>query len=323
MSQKKKESTLKDFTIDHELADKEEDLGGTMYREEINSLRIEKLGNRVTIISVILPCLIGAVLFFSYMDIKERMVSAQDTEQSKVETITTELEDKINAMNVDLAETQHLIKTRLPDIEKRINGIEADSAALFSKKADAKKVDKTLETLVQQVDNNTKQYKTALNLLDRTNNETIGIIKDTTKRLKKEIKAVKELVSTRTEKIETSLLAKIKNSVQKDIDQISILENDLEKYRKETARTLKEISLVGKKLNTLETTRVDKAYIDKEIKEIQSRLNAGLKKLSSEISAFQKNSNGIQDPDTTDKIKETPLLKDTQPGEIFEKDLKQ
>jgi len=257
------------------------------------------------------------------MDIKEKMVNVQDTEQSKIETITTELEDKINAMNVDLAETQHLLKTRLPDIEKRITGIEADSSALFSKKADAEKMDKTLNTIVQQVDNNTKQYKTALNLLDRTNNETIGIIKDTTQRLEKEIKAVKALVSTRTEKIETSLLAKITNSVQKEMGQISMLENDLETYRKQTARTLKEISLVEKKLNTLETTRIDKAYIDKEIKNIQSRLNAGLKKLSSEISAFQKTSKDIKNLDTTDKIIEAPLLKDTRPGEISEKDLKQ
>ena len=42
----------------------------SLFAEERSDLRLEKLTQKVTIISILLPILIGAILIISYLDIK-------------------------------------------------------------------------------------------------------------------------------------------------------------------------------------------------------------------------------------------------------------
>ena len=79
---------LKSFKIDPlnlPDTDDEESLESSGYHQEINTLKIEKLSNRVTIISVIIPCLICAILVFIYLDMKERVVDVDETKKLQVE----------------------------------------------------------------------------------------------------------------------------------------------------------------------------------------------------------------------------------------------
>ena len=68
---------IPDFDADEESLKQNKRQGSaSIYHEEINTLKIEKLSNRVTIISIIIPCLISAILIFAYLDMKERVVDA-------------------------------------------------------------------------------------------------------------------------------------------------------------------------------------------------------------------------------------------------------
>ncbi len=75
---------LKDFNPDNQDFDSDNEITDSIYHQEINSLKIDKLSNRVTIISIIIPCLIGAILIFAYLDMKERVVGADLTKKKPI-----------------------------------------------------------------------------------------------------------------------------------------------------------------------------------------------------------------------------------------------
>jgi len=99
---------LKDFHSDASaLSEEDEDsIASSSYLQELNTLKIDKLSNRVSIISIMLPVLIGVVMFFIYLDIKEQVVDADISKTSQVETLTRRAEEKLNALDVRIAKNR-------------------------------------------------------------------------------------------------------------------------------------------------------------------------------------------------------------------------
>ena len=56
----------KDFKFDEP---DDEAYADALYREEMKDLRVEKLNQRVAIITILIPCLIGVILFIAYRDL--------------------------------------------------------------------------------------------------------------------------------------------------------------------------------------------------------------------------------------------------------------
>ncbi|MCP4023065.1 MAG: hypothetical protein GY729_14585, partial [Desulfobacteraceae bacterium] len=111
---------LRDFRNDPEDARDENAIAAdSSYHEEINTLKIDKLSNRVTIISIILPCIIGAIIVFAYLDMKERVVDVDTTKQNQVEQIAKLLDEKLNTMDLKIAKNSFEIEKKLPEIEKQ------------------------------------------------------------------------------------------------------------------------------------------------------------------------------------------------------------
>ena len=113
-----------DFTIEGPTS-VQEDLSAVMFREELNELKIEKLTKRITTICIIIPCLIAAILFFTYMDIKERMADAENNEKGEIQAMTEALELKFNALTVEFAGIKHQLETTAPAVDGAIKKIES------------------------------------------------------------------------------------------------------------------------------------------------------------------------------------------------------
>ena len=48
-------------------------------QDELRELKIEKLGQRVTLLTILIPCMIGVILVITYLDIKDRVTRSYDT----------------------------------------------------------------------------------------------------------------------------------------------------------------------------------------------------------------------------------------------------
>ncbi|MBU2431806.1 MAG: hypothetical protein KKH99_14020, partial [Proteobacteria bacterium] len=159
---------IKDFDKEDPAAGSDTPIQSSEYLEEINTLKIDKLSNRVTIISIIIPCLIGAILLFAYLDMKERVVDADLNKQTQYEKISRQLEEKLNALDVKIAKNRYDLDSSVPALEKKNLALEGQ----LTKKADAGTIQKQIEKLETRVTENTNQSVVM-------NEKTLAALKET------------------------------------------------------------------------------------------------------------------------------------------------
>ena len=69
------------------------------YQEEIKDLQLEKLSQRVTLLTILLPVLIGIAIFFAYRDLTGRVSRTQDTGSMEVQRISRQLTELSKEFN--------------------------------------------------------------------------------------------------------------------------------------------------------------------------------------------------------------------------------
>jgi len=262
-------------------ANSEHEIPSSVHHEEINTLKIDKLSNRVTIISIIIPCLISAVLIFAYLDMKERVVDVDQTKQSQVDRISQQLEEKLNALDVKIAKNRFELDNKLPEIEKKNVTLEGQLTKLIDTKADAKTIKTRFTKLEKRVGNNTNQDKTNLQTIERINKQILSTIKDNQNKYDKTAQQLKDDIRLFKEEFDTRLL-------------------ELSDYELRIGEIAKDVSLLDKKFKSLEQDMVSKTVFDEklqliktdiagQIKTIDQEVKKLNKKLTANLSRFQKN----------------------------------
>jgi len=149
------------------------DNGGTdsLYAEERNDLKLEKLTQKVTIISILIPVLIGVILVISYLDIKSRVSTVQDTGESGVQSLSQNLESRFSSLSLKFAQleetfskqinkaakTQQTLQKKLIEAEKSIrwlSKIKASKKTFEEKNADLETGLAAIRTDLQTLDSN-------------------------------------------------------------------------------------------------------------------------------------------------------------------------
>lgn len=272
-------SKLKDFRPDNPDFIEDEkflqktgsEIPASAYHQEINTLKIEKLSNRVTIISIILPCLIGAIIVFAYLDIKERMVDVDLTKQNQIEKIFQQLTEKLNAQDVKIAKNKFEFEKKLPELDKKNSLLEGQIAKLTTTKADAETIENRFAKFEKRVANNTNQDKTTLQTIERINRQTLSSIKKnqiqftkTARQIKKETTLFKEETTLFKEEFDARLL-------------------ELSDYEQQIGELRKNVSILDKKLKGFEQETVLNAVIDEKIHQLKKDLNSHMKTLDQQV----------------------------------------
>lgn len=133
---------------------------------QVDELRMEKLGQRVTMISILIPVLIVVILIFAYMDIKRRVIQTEDTGVSGVQKLSQDMESRFSTLSLRQAKLEEMLKrnsdmnnqsqakiqVNLKKLEDRLKGV---GKGLISKKDLDAKVDpinKKIENLSGAMD---------------------------------------------------------------------------------------------------------------------------------------------------------------------------
>lgn len=153
----------------------QDDLSAVMFREELNELKIEKLSTRITTISIIIPCLIAAILFFAYMEIKARMADVENSEKSEIQEIADALELKFNALTVDFAGIKHQLETTGPVVDEAIKKIESAIANLKTEdNAKKSEVTEAVNRIEKAVADNEASTKLIIKNMEETAGKTLA-----------------------------------------------------------------------------------------------------------------------------------------------------
>jgi chromosome segregation ATPase len=169
------------------------------YEEELQDMRrdsdIHRLSHRVTILSILIPCLLGAIFVFAYLDVRERLSQLQTAGSREVQTLSEDVLNKAASLSdeyVKLEKTSAVIQERVEKIEgdiKKLNTSKMDKKAseMVNKKR-SEKVANTFAALQKDV----SQQKASLDALARDLNQRLD---DTLVGLQTDLKAQKKEVA--------------------------------------------------------------------------------------------------------------------------------
>jgi chromosome segregation ATPase len=220
--------------------DDEPDDEQTIYQEEAKDRRVEKLNHRVTIISILIPVLIGVVFYMAYRDITGRVSQSQDTGAMEIQNLSTQLEENFAKLSVkygdlETALTQKLaalekvdkaMKTNLKKAEDTVSKINATKADKKDQQNAIAKIDQTLNPIRQElktIQSGTTELQTQNNDLKQqlaTLSANLATLSARTDKTLKESAAIhsKELTA-----IQTDLSSLSSQKLDKDALQLELL----------------------------------------------------------------------------------------------------
>lgn len=125
---------------------------------EVNELKLEKISQRVTLISILIPVLIVIVLVIAYLDIKKRVVQTEDTGEIEFQKLSSDLESRFSSLSVRQARLEDAMAKFTEQnnhgtaaIQVRLEKLN-DAIGLVRKNAiDAKDLDATKAEMVKQI----------------------------------------------------------------------------------------------------------------------------------------------------------------------------
>jgi len=274
----------------------------SFYHEEIKDLRVEKLSQRITLFSILLPILIGVAIFFAYRDLTSRVSRNQDTGSVEAQRISRELEGFSKKFNEKLI----TFSTTLSSQDKDFNTTVSGKLAAVNKNVDV--LNKSLKSLNENLSQTRKTVKNLAASKAEKKSQTAAIAKVNAnlESLKQELKSLTELRSEIT-----TVSAEIKILEGK-------LSRELAEVATSAAKTQKNYSQLKTSIRALAGDKIDKDTFDLEVfklkKNYQNRLAQEIAAVNQKLDTIQKKIDGIQKNSISQKKSMKSLSKKTPPA---------
>jgi DNA repair exonuclease SbcCD ATPase subunit len=274
----------------------------SFYHEEIKDMRVEKLSQRITLISILLPILIGVALFFAYRDLTGRVIRSQDTGSVEAQRISRELEEFSKKFNEKLI----TFSTTLSSQDKDFNTTVSGKLASVNKNVDV--LNKNLKSLNENLTQTRKTVKNlAASKADKKNQtDAIAKVNANLESLKKELKS----------------LTKLRSEITTVSAEIKILEGKLSRELAEVATTAaksqKNYSQLQTSIKALAGDKIDRDTFDLEMfklkKNYDNRLVQEITAVNQKLNTIQKTIDDIQKKSISQKKSMKSLSKKTPPA---------
>ncbi|MBU0991281.1 MAG: hypothetical protein KJ737_02205 [Proteobacteria bacterium] len=165
------------------LGDDQEEAVEITPKKEIEDLQFHRLSYRVTLISILIPILIGIIGYFIYNDIQKKVIKVHDTGSTEVQTLSKDTESKFSSLSVQLskleqnfAEKTKTLDESLTAIKNDISGISKKLKTAESNLDDLKKSTSGISGKLAPMENSLEAIKTDINETDNKLGEAISDI---------------------------------------------------------------------------------------------------------------------------------------------------
>ena len=274
----------------------------TFYQEEIKDLKVEKLGQRVTLLTILLPILIGIAIFFAYRDLTGRVSRTQDTGSMEVQRISRQLEEISKEFNDKLI----TFSTTLSTQDKKFDTTVSEKLADVNKNVAA--LNKNLKSLNENLTRTSGTVKgLAASKADKKSQEAnFAKVNTSLKSIDQELKSLAKL---RVElKAASSGLKKLEDNMNQ---KITALTTATEQSTKDTNQL--QTSIAG-----LSEDKVDKDTFNLEVfklrKNYQNRVAPEIVAINQKLDAIQKKIDEIQKNYRSPKRSMKSLSKKSSPA---------
>jgi len=219
----------------------DDDISDTPLQEEMEDLRIKKLSQRITLITVLIPCMVAAILFFAYIDINKRVGRVHDTGTSEVQTLSKDLDSSISSLSQDQANYRESLNKQISSIEANLK--EATIAI--------------------------RQIRTARKMDNQEFNGRFVKIEKSLTPIRENLKKVSSEINTFNDKIEQKLVQivkaadKTKNELQTEISTLSS-----EKINKKTL----DLAIINEQVRFQEKLNKITGQIEKQLESVRNKI---------------------------------------------------
>lgn len=237
--------------------------------------RVNRLGYRVSFLTLLLPCLLAIATYVAYRDLAMRASQVQSTELRSVERLSADVEHQASTLNSRIADMEAAFTTR----------VEALQNGLASLQETIKKNQETLEK-IDATKTDPKELSEALSRIDATLTSN-----------RKDLDAIaKELQTVTPFREELGSAAALRKEVDTLSSRLRSLENTLGKDLTGLAgymdRTKADLSQIKKDLAELQTRKIDKVSLDLELlklkKVYQTELDQEIGRIDKKLSMLQR-----------------------------------
>ncbi|MBU1169876.1 MAG: hypothetical protein KKD44_09980 [Proteobacteria bacterium] len=122
------------------------------YNESTQNQRFDKLNQKITLLSILIPSILGIIFVFMYLDMKNKVVQVHNTGSSEVQKTADDLNKEIQDLQTASAEFEKRLDGKLAALEKSLAPITAkiskmgkDIDYLSSIKIDKKALDSEIQ----------------------------------------------------------------------------------------------------------------------------------------------------------------------------------
>ena len=194
-------------------------------QDEIEDLRIDKLKQRINLLSFLIPGLIGVIVLFGYLDIKNRFEKVNSSGTTDLQTLSTTMESQFSSLSVRQAKLESLLTKNTSKFEKTI----------VSLKIRLEKAEKTIAKNITSSKTGKQKLETKIAGIDKT----LAPINADIKKLAAEIKTLQRKLKKDVSKLTGSF-----NQARKDLDKLD------------------EINQVKSDISNLSSTKLDKKMFE-------------------------------------------------------------
>jgi hypothetical protein len=155
----------------------------TVISTQVDELRIEKLNQRVTLISILIPVLIVVILGITYIDIKRRVIRTEDTGAVTVQHLSEDLESRFSTLSLSQAHfeeslakfqdqtNQSLAKAQV-NLQKLDESLKQSRSSMVSRK-EMKSASEKIDQSLANVARSTEEIKSQVDLLGQSVQERL------------------------------------------------------------------------------------------------------------------------------------------------------
>lgn len=164
---------------------------GSFFEEERRDRRLEKLNQRLTILAILVPLVIGAIVAYAYVDIKREFAAVKSKD---VQKLSQDLDSRFSSLSLQSAKLEETLQQRLAGLQKADGTLADKHAGLAKQLAELSAAVPDTTDLQQALTEITSQlaplaarlaaYDDVLDSLAGSNRETLAALAAADERLK-------------------------------------------------------------------------------------------------------------------------------------------
>ena len=230
----------------------DDDILDSTLQGDVEDLRITKLGRRITLIAIFIPCVVGAVLFFAYLDLNKRVGKVHVTGTAEVQNVSKDLESRISTLAYEFSSSKESLTKQIASIESNLK--EATTAIKYirsARKTDNKKFKGQLteiESQLTEIENKLTPIRKSLDLV-------ISEIKNFDKKVARELVQLTNTVQKTNNDLKKNISFLSSSKISKKAFDLAMIDQQVrlqEKLNQVTARFEKKLETARKKIAKLE-----------------------------------------------------------------------